>query len=179
MNADGSRPRHAIIAALPREVTRLVRGVKRDEGWTKRGVWLYRLEEAVVAAAGMGAERAKVAVEAAMAAGDVEILVSTGLAGGCAPGLAAGTVLEATVVVDAETGERFPTWGSKEAGAAEVVLVTTARVAGVEQKAELARRFGGSLSYMNVWSFSSRVFLCVPSQYGLLPESPHAQMCTS
>ncbi|MGC9197609.1 MAG: phosphorylase [Acidobacteriaceae bacterium] len=152
MSGDGNRPRHAIIAALPREVTRLVRGVKRDAGWAKHGVWLYRLEKAVVAAAGMGAERAKVAVEAALSAGEIEILVSTGLAGGCRPGLAAGTVLEATWVVEAETGERFRTLGWKEPWASEVVLVTMARVAGVVQKAEMARRYGAAMVDMEAAS---------------------------
>ena len=50
----------AIIAALPREIAGLVRGVEADAALVKEGVWLYRVGDAVVVAAGMGAERAAV-----------------------------------------------------------------------------------------------------------------------
>lgn len=127
----------AIIAALPREVTGLVRGIEADALLRKDGVWLYRLEGAVVVAAGMGAERAAVAVKAA---GAVEMLVSTGLAGGCAPGVGAGSVMEAGVVVDVATGERFVA-GSGPG----VTLATAERIASVAEKARLAERFGASM----------------------------------
>ena len=71
---DGAMPvpaRIAIIAALPREIAGLVRGTKADASLMKVGVWLYRVDGAVVVAAGMGAERAAVAVEAAVSAGEV------------------------------------------------------------------------------------------------------------
>ncbi len=98
--------RIAMIAALPREIAGLVRGTAADAALRKEGVWLYRVEGAVVVAAGMGKERAAVAVEAALAGGEVGMLISTGLAGACVPGVEAGSVMEAGVVVDAETGER-------------------------------------------------------------------------
>ncbi|MFP5268222.1 MAG: phosphorylase [Acidobacteriota bacterium] len=150
-NTAHMRSKLAIVAALPREVARLVRAVRPDPLWVKRGVWLYRLRGAVVVAAGMGAERAKVAVEAALSESDVETLVSTGLAGGCAPGLTAGSVLEASWVVDAGTGERFPTYGTPGTAPA-VVLATTDSIAGVQQKAELARRFGAAMVDMEAAS---------------------------
>ena len=150
-NTARMRSKMAMIAALPREVARLVRAARPDSLWVKRGVWLYRLHGAVVVAAGMGAERAKVAVEAALSESGVEMLVSTGLAGGCAPGLTAGSVLEASWVVDAETGERFPTYGTQGTEPA-VVLATTDTVAGVQQKAELARRFGAAMVDMEAAS---------------------------
>ncbi len=145
------RSKVAIIAALPHELARLVRGVRRDPAWAKQGVWLYRLEKAVVVAAGMGAERVTVAVEAALTADGVETLLSTGLAGACAPGLAAGTVLEANWVVDAGSGERFAAIGTQAAEGGSV-LVTTARVAGVQQKTELASRYGAAMVDMEAAS---------------------------
>jgi adenosylhomocysteine nucleosidase len=124
----------AVIAALPREIAGLVRGVKADAALLKDGVWLYRMNGAVVVAAGMGAERVAVAVEAA---GEVDTLISVGLAGGCVPGLEAGAVLEAGMVVDVATGERF---GAGD-GSGET-LATVKAIAGVAEKARLAERFG-------------------------------------
>lgn len=130
----------AIVAALPREIAALVRGTKADAGLLNLGVWLYQVDGAVVVAAGMGAERAAVAVEAALAASEARMIISTGLAGGCAPEVLAGTVVEAGVVVDAGTGERFAT--ANEAG---VTLVTAAAIASVREKARLAKSYGAML----------------------------------
>jgi adenosylhomocysteine nucleosidase len=132
--------RIAIIAALPREIAALVRGTKADASLIKDGVWLYRLEGAVVVAAGMGAERAAIAVEAALSVGDVRVLISTGLAGGCAPGVVAGSVMEAGVVVEARTGERFV--AEVESG---VTLATSGTIASVHEKARLAENYGAAL----------------------------------
>ena len=140
---DGAMPvpvRIAMIAALPREIAGLVQGTAADAGLRKDGVWLYRVEGAVVVAAGMGKQRAAVAVEAALAGGDVEMLVSTGLAGACVPGVEAGSVMEAGVVVDAETGERLVA-GSGEG----VTLVTAVSIASVREKARLAETYGAAL----------------------------------
>jgi adenosylhomocysteine nucleosidase len=132
--------RIAIIAALPREIAGLVRGTKADASLMKVGVWLYRVDGAVVVAAGMGAERAAVAVEAAVSAGDVRVLISTGLAGGCSPGAMAGSVMEAGMVVDVGTGERFV------AGLGTGVMLATAEtIASVAEKARLAESFGAAI----------------------------------
>jgi len=131
----------AIIAALPREIAALVRGTKADAGWLHRGVWLYRVDGAVVVAAGMGAERAAMAVEAALAASEVRMLLSAGLAGGCAPGVVAGSVMEAGFVVDAKTGERF----AAAHEAAGVTLATAETIASVREKARLMERYGALL----------------------------------
>ena len=132
----------AIIAALPREIAALVRGTRADASLMRDGVWLYRLEGDVVVAAGMGAERVAFAVEAAFAAGDVGMLISTGLAGGCAPGVVAGSVMEANVVVDVRTGERF---ASSVVGGAGVTLATATTIASVQEKAWLAESYGAAL----------------------------------
>lgn len=132
----------AIIAALPREIAALVRGTKADATLLRRGVHLYRLKGgAIVVAAGMGAERATIAVEAVLAEGEVGMLISVGLAGGCAPGVQAGSVMEASVVVDARTGERFASAERCE----DVTLATTAVIAGVVEKARLQATYAASL----------------------------------
>ena len=129
----------AIIAALPREIASLVRGATADAGLLARGIHLYWVDGAVVVAAGMGAERAALAVEAALATGNVGMVVSAGLAGGCVAGLAAGTVIEADVVVDARTGERFASARGRGEGG---TLVTTDAIASVHEKARLAKNYG-------------------------------------
>jgi adenosylhomocysteine nucleosidase len=140
----------AIIAALPREIAALVQGTAADAGLLKRGVHLYRLEGdrlegAVVAAAGMGAERAAIAVEAALATGDVGMLISTGLAGGCVAGAAAGSVMEVHVVVDAKTGERYTSAAQRTDPGRSVTLATTQTIASVREKARLAASYGAML----------------------------------
>ena len=129
----------AIIAALPREIAALVRGTAADAGLLRREIHLYRVDGAVVVAAGMGAERAALAVEAALATGNVGMLISAGLAGGCVAGVAAGSVVEADVVLDAKTGERFAVAGGRGQG---VTLVTTDAIASVHEKARLAASYG-------------------------------------
>jgi len=53
-----------LVAALPRELAGLTRGVKPDAALRRRGVFLYRLDQGMAVAAGMGAERATMAVRA-------------------------------------------------------------------------------------------------------------------
>jgi adenosylhomocysteine nucleosidase len=101
---------------------------------------LFRRAGAGVVAAGLGAERAAMAVEAALATGEVGMLISAGLAGGCAAGVVAGAVMEAGLVVDATTGERFVT-----AAGGNVVLATTEAIASVGEKARLAESYGAML----------------------------------
>lgn len=129
----------AIIAALPREIAALVRDASPNGALLSRGVHLYRFEHAVIVAAGMGAVRAAVAVEAALAVGGIATLISTGLVGACGPQLAAGEVVEASVVVDAKTGERFVAAG------ADCVLATTEAIASVPEKARLAASYGAAI----------------------------------
>ena len=137
----------AIVAALPREIAALVRGIKPDARMLERGVWLYRMECAVVVAAGMGAARAAVAVEAALAEGGVGMLISTGLAGGCEAGVVAGAVMEAGVVIDALTGERFVT-----AVATDVTLASAGTIASVSEKARLVNIYGAAIVDMEAAS---------------------------
>jgi adenosylhomocysteine nucleosidase len=131
----------AIIAALPREIAALARGVAPDAGLRSRGIYLYRLPCAAVVAAGMGAERATLAVQAALDAVPQAALISVGLAGACTPDLAAGSVAEVALVIDARTGERF----RSSAMSTGPTLATIDSVAGVQEKARLAATYGAAL----------------------------------
>jgi adenosylhomocysteine nucleosidase len=119
----------AIIAALPREVSALVKGWKRRQ--LAGQVFVYSDGEAVVACAGIGAARAKVAVEAAIAAMPVTDLISVGLAGACDPKLRVGEIVRAGVVIDSGSGERF------EEPEFRQVLVSTSAIASLGEKARL------------------------------------------
>jgi adenosylhomocysteine nucleosidase len=128
--------RIAIIAALPREIEELVRGVPQDIELRHRGIHLYRLDKAVVVAAGMGAARAELAVEAALAEDGVQLLISTGLAGACTKALRAGEVAEAGIVVDGQSGTRYAAGQGSD-----LVLVSVDSIATVRDKARLARSY--------------------------------------
>jgi adenosylhomocysteine nucleosidase len=134
-------PGIAIIAALPREIAGLVRGVRPDAQLLKRGIYLHRLPQAIVVAAGMGTERATLALEAARQSAPIKTIISTGLAGACDARLKAGAVAEADVVIDARTGERFSTNG----GEGSFALVTTDTIAGIHEKARLAAAYGAAM----------------------------------
>ena len=133
--------RIAIIAALPRELRGLVRKATPDRQLKRRGISLYRLPSAVAVAAGMGAARVSLAFEAAVSAGEIAQIISAGLAGACDPGLRAGEAVDAAVVVDARTGERFRT----EDENANAILVTSDAIASVQQKARLAASYGAAM----------------------------------
>jgi adenosylhomocysteine nucleosidase len=131
----------AIIAALPREVSELVRRWQKQELPGKISV--YTNGFAVVACAGMGGARAALAVEAAMAtqvaAGrPVTALISVGLAGACDPALRVGEIVRAGVVVDSMSGERFGNAQFKQ------VLVTEPAIASAKEKQRLFASYSAS-----------------------------------
>lgn len=119
----------AIIAALPREVKHLVRGWQRHR--LADQIVVYSNEHAVVAHAGMGPERAAMAVQAAMAVRPVTALVSVGLAGGCDPSVRVGDIVRAGVVVDTQSGERYSDSEFLQ------VLVSAPHIASVKEKQRL------------------------------------------
>lgn len=129
----------AIIAALPREIAGLAKAARPDPALRTRGILLFRMENAIAIAAGMGAARVTLAIEAAVREPGIELLLSTGLAGACSSRIAAGDVLEAGEVIDARTGERF----ACDTRASDV-LVTTGAIAGVREKTRLLASYNAA-----------------------------------
>jgi adenosylhomocysteine nucleosidase len=124
----------AIIAALPREVKHLVRGWQEHKLPGK--VVVYTNDFAAVACAGMGPERATLAVQAAMSIRPVTELLSVGFAGACDPSLRVGDIVKAGLVVDAQTGERYGNSHFQQ------VLVSNPAIASVEEKQRLHASYG-------------------------------------
>jgi adenosylhomocysteine nucleosidase len=129
-----------IIAALPREVAKLTRGIKPETKLVERGIFAFRRASTVVVCAGMGSQRAVLAVRAALDCGVDELLVSAGLAGSCDPSIRVGTIVEASQIIDVRSGERFA--GSEDSRA---VLVTSPSIANVAEKLRLHQSYGASI----------------------------------
>ena len=100
-------PKLAIIAALPREIAALVRGIKPDATLVHSKIHLYVLPKAIVVAGGMGETRASLAAEAALSIAPVTTLVSVGLAGACTPQLKPGDLSEPRKIINVRNGARF------------------------------------------------------------------------
>ena len=130
----------AVIAALPRELERLVRGWDRRELPGK--VFVFTNGSAVAACAGMGVARVAMAVEAAMKVGPVTVLLSVGLAGACDPTLRVGDIVRAGEVIDSGTGERYSNTLSRQ------ILVTTPVIASIVEKRRLFDSYGAAAADM-------------------------------
>ncbi|MGI4831452.1 MAG: hypothetical protein ACRYFU_25210 [Janthinobacterium lividum] len=139
-----SQPSVAVIAALPREIRGMIGRMTPDAGLLKQGIHLYRIESAIVVAGGMGAGRASVAFQAAKATMKIGQVISVGLAGACDAALQAGVIVEADLVVDARTGERFKCF-AQDGDRPGAVLVTTDAIAGVQEKARLRAAYGAAI----------------------------------
>ena len=123
----------AIIAALVREIAPLVEGWTRHTSANRVSTWSRG--SIVVACAGMGPERAALAVGAALKLGP-DVIYSVGLAGACDPVLEPGDIVRAEGVIDVRSGERF---GVNTSGA---VLVTSPTLASVGEKRRLRESYG-------------------------------------
>lgn len=125
--------RIGIVAALPGELKPLVRAwEKRDALWTG----LLGEQEAVAACAGMGAAAVARACERVLSSGPLDALVSIGWAGSLSCGLQVATATAVREVIEAGSGERFPT-----ATASGQRLITIDRVADVQEKRRLAQQY--------------------------------------
>ena len=129
-----------IVGALPRELAGLVRTLRPEPELRRRGVYLYRMPRAVVVCAGMGTERATLAVRTALEAGATSLL-SVGLAGACDPARPTGSLLEVNTVIDALSGIRYA--GLSDATGAGT-LVTTHTIASVHEKHRLFASYGAA-----------------------------------
>jgi adenosylhomocysteine nucleosidase len=132
-----------IIAALPGELKPLVRGW--DSSSAERGTQKWTHHEGddtwVAVCSGMGADAARRAFAAAEADGPLEMVLSVGWAGALDAGIRPGEARVVSVIVDAESGERFVLDGERRS----LTLVTVARVADEVGKKNLGREFGGAM----------------------------------
>lgn len=148
-------PKHmgtlAIIAALPRELALLARELRVNRVSKGNGILVQSAlagvghHPIVLVSAGIGPERVAVAVAAALVYGSVDAILSIGLAGACDPLLRPGSVLQASVVIDVQSGERFHADTQASSDIAPTgILATSPRIAGVNEKRRLYQSYGAS-----------------------------------
>jgi adenosylhomocysteine nucleosidase len=132
-------PRIAIIAAMEREVRPLIRSWKvRTMEHGGRRYRLFENGEAALVCGGIGAEAARRATEAVIQEVNPVRVISVGFAGALDGSLQTGHVLEPRTVINAADGVRT------EVGSGEGILVSSAIVAGKEQKIRFGKAYGAS-----------------------------------
>lgn len=135
--------RIGIIVAMEREVAPLVRRWKvRTIEHTGRRYRLFENAfengEAILVCGGIGAEAARRATEALIREVSPRRVISAGFAGALNASLQVGQVLEPRTVINVADGART------DVGAGEGILVSSATVAGKEQKAWFSKTYGAS-----------------------------------
>ena len=133
--------RTALIAAMPGELKPIVRGWKHS---LRNGVhsWSHRDENLWVAAcAGAGQAAATRAFAAVEEDAPIDLVFSLGWAGALTPDLAAGSAHNVAGVIDVRTGERFRC----DAGAGDLWLATSPKVADETEKRRLASTYSAAL----------------------------------
>jgi adenosylhomocysteine nucleosidase len=138
--------RVAIIAAMPGELKPLVQGWPHSARngirfWAQRGEKEDWEEEWIAACAGVGQEAVRRAFAGIEEGGPVDLIFSIGWAGALRTDIATGSAHNVAGVIDVRTGERFHC----EAGAGELWLVTSPKVAGESEKRRFASAYSASL----------------------------------
>ena len=129
--------RIAIIAAMEREVRPLIRNWKvMTMEHSGRRYRLFENGEATLVCGGIGAEAARRATEAVIREVNPARVISVGFAGALDASLQVGHVLEPRTVINAADGVRT------EVGSGAGILVSSATVAGKEQKTRLGKTYG-------------------------------------
>jgi adenosylhomocysteine nucleosidase len=133
----------AIIAAMEREISPLVRGWQRGKLPSGQREFLCFERDGVVAVvSGIGCKNAEQAARAVVEQHWPKLLISVGLAGALIRSLKVGSVFTPNVVVDAADGAEYrcAADGNHVSGG---VLVSAAEIVGVQAKRELVNRFHG------------------------------------
>jgi adenosylhomocysteine nucleosidase len=134
--------RIAIIAAMEREVAPLIRNWKvRTVGTTEHSRRRYRLfenGEATLVCGGIGGEAARRATEAVIREVNPARVISVGFAGALDASFRVGHVFEPRTVINAADGVRT------ECGSGDGILVSSATVAGKEQKIRFGKAYGAN-----------------------------------
>jgi adenosylhomocysteine nucleosidase len=127
----------AIIAAMEREVAPLIRGWKvRMIEHGGRRYRLFENGEAALVCGGIGAESARRATEAVIREVNPVRVISAGFAGALDASLQVGDILEPCAVINSADGSRT------EVGLGTGILVSSATVAGKEQKSRFGKAYG-------------------------------------
>jgi adenosylhomocysteine nucleosidase len=137
--------RIGIVAALPSELRPLIHHWPRTAHMATGRIGSI---DAVATCAGMGAKAVTRACEVLFASGPLDALVSVGYAGSLSCGLSAPEACAAREVIDAGTGERFPTDllpGQPPNQIKAQRLVTLNHVANPEEKRGLAETYQATL----------------------------------
>ena len=137
--------RIGIVAALPSELRPLIHHWPRTAHMATGRIGSV---DAVATCAGMGAKAVTRACEVLFAAGPLDALVSVGYAGSLSCGLSAPEACAASEIIDAATGERFPTDqlpGQPPNQVKAQRLVTLDHVANPEEKRSLAETYQATL----------------------------------
>jgi adenosylhomocysteine nucleosidase len=129
----------AIVAAMEREVTTLIRGwrVREVEHFGRK----YRLFEngnAVLVCGGIGAEAARRATEAVIELANPARVVSVGFAGALDSAVKVADVLEPGIVINAKDGSRA------ETGSGQGTLISYAAIADRDQKQRLRKAYAAA-----------------------------------
>jgi adenosylhomocysteine nucleosidase len=134
-----NRCKVAVVAALEREVRRLIQVRRLRAREDESGLRFFEGEDTVVVCGGIGAEAARRAAEALIQKYSPRVIYSVGFAGALDSGLKVGDVVQPAQVIHAGDGSRVDV---KEGRG---VLVSFAAVASPEQKAKLKESFGAQL----------------------------------
>ena len=134
--------RVAIIAAMPGELKPFVAAWPHS---TRNGIhfWAKRNEEEewIAACAGAGHAAATRAFAGIEDGGPIDLVFSIGWVGALRPEIAPGSAYNVAGVIDTRTGERFHC----EAGAGDLWLATSPRVADRAEKLRLASTYNAAL----------------------------------
>jgi adenosylhomocysteine nucleosidase len=133
----------AIIAAMEREISPLVRGwQKATLSSGAREFNLFERDGVLAVVSGIGCKNAELAARVVVSQYQPTLLISVGLAGALIRSLKVGSVFTPNVVMDATDGAEYRCTadGNHVSGG---VLVSSGEIAGAEDKRELVNRFHG------------------------------------
>jgi adenosylhomocysteine nucleosidase len=136
--------RVGIIAALPGELKPLVQGWKPmplPGAGKGQAAWSSRVDnvECIAVCAGVGSEAAAHACEVSAQGGALDAIVSVGWSGALSCGIHPGNAYAVNEVIDALTGENFPTnFPVPEGSGVPLRLVTTDHIVQYTEKRQLA-----------------------------------------
>jgi adenosylhomocysteine nucleosidase len=130
-------PKIAIVAALEREVSGLIRNWTRvDKTYAGRTFIFFEHDETVVVCGGIGAAAARRAAQAVIALYHPSLIHSVGFAGALDPSLHVADIFAPALVIDARDASRWEIPGGNG------TLITFMEVASAAQKANLAHAYG-------------------------------------